>query len=665
MRRGPLALTVALVAGAVTLGGAVVATVAPSQAATSAEPTASAPAAEWGNAFRVPVDISAISCPAAGDCVAAGTENVKTGVYGAQEGFVIEESAGKWGNPTPIPGLAALNVGDQAQIDSISCSSPGNCSAGGNYAITPLIYPGVIETQAFVVTETAGVWGPAEEVPGSGAANSANGIALVDSVSCAAPGDCAAVGNIDPSSTAHMFVVNEADGVWGSLEPISGTTDTADDLISSVSCAAPGDCLAGGGSPDAVSHAFLVQEADGTWGSAQPVTGLASLPGGSGGSLVRAVSCPATGDCTATGDFGTSEEFVVGESAGIWADAQAITGLSGEYAGTDELACPSAGACALAGAIYSTGPFPAPSPLPYVASEADGSWGASEEVPGLPPLSYLGALVNGVSCAAPGDCSVAGEYYPSSGKWVPFVADETDGTWGTAQPVAGAAQLQMQALSCSSPLSCVAGGDGFLVEKSTARRTTLTLSVARASVSYGGEQTEKVSVAVTADAGTPPGTVVVRAGSGTLCDITLVGGHGGCAVSSRRFAPGKVVLGATYGGAPGFTASLPATATFTVVQDVTKSALRMSAGTVTFGRESAERLTAAVTPFFAGPAPGRVTVTAGSHVLCVISLHAGSGSCTLRPRQLAAGTYSLTARYAGTALYAPSTSATHRLTVRK
>jgi hypothetical protein len=155
------------------------------------------------------------------------------------------------------------------------------------------------------------------------------------------------------------------------------------------------------------------------------------------------VSCPATGDCTATGDFGKSEEFVVGESAGTWADAQAITGLTGEYGSTNELACPSAGDCALGGDIYSAMPYPAPSPLPYIASEAGGSWGASDEISGLPPLSYLGALVTGVSCAAPGDCSIAGQYFPSSGKWVHFVVDETDGTWGPAQLVPGAAQLQI------------------------------------------------------------------------------------------------------------------------------------------------------------------------------------------------------------------------------
>jgi hypothetical protein len=661
MRRSSAALVVSLIAGAMTLGGgAVVATVVPSAAASVSGPAASAPAPEWGNAVRVPMSVTAISCPAAGDCVAAGTESV--GAYYQPQGFVIEESGGKWGKPAPIPGLEKLNVGGWANVDSISCPTPGNCSAGGWYAITPDGPSGTGETQAFVVTETAGVWGTAEEVPGSGAANNDNGFSQVMSVSCAAPGDCGAVGDIDPSSTAHTFVVDETDGTWGTLQPVSGTS--AEDQVNSVSCAAPGECLAGGGSPDTLFHAFLVQETAGTWASAQPVAGLASLPGGSGGSTVTAVSCPATGACTVTGLFAKGA-FVADESAGTWAGAQAINGLTGQYGWPGALACASPGACALAGDLYPPG-FPATGNVSaYVASEASGSWGGSENVPGVAALGRDGSLVTGLSCPSAGDCSVGGEYYPSSGKWVPFVADEADGTWGPAQPVAGAGQSNLWALSCGSPLSCVAGGDGFLVEKSTARRTTLTLSVARPSVSYGDEQAEKVSVKVTADAGTPPGSIVVKAGSGTLCTIRLAGGKGGCAAPARRFTPGKVVVSAAYGGAPGFTASLTAIATFTVTRDVTKTALRTSALTVTFGHESAERMTVVMTPDFVRPVTDRVTVTAGTRVVCVISLRAGTGSCTLGARQLAAGTYTLTARYPGTALYAPSKSATRKLTVRK
>ena len=652
MRRRSLVLAVSLVTGAVLAGsGAIAATVTPSG------PAVPAPAAEWGNAISVPVSVTAISCPAAGDCVAAGTESA--GAQGAQQGYVIEESGGKWHKPRPIPGLAALNSGGQAKIDSISCSAPGNCSAGGYYATSLAgAPPGLTQAQPFVVTETAGVWGSAQEVPGSAAANENGGIAQVMSVSCAAPGDCAAVGDITHHTTAPMFVVDEKSGVWGTLRPVSGAA--AGDAIYSVSCAAPGECLAGGGFPASSAGAFLVQETGGTWGPARAVAGLAALPGGTSGSEVTAVSCPSAGNCAVTGRFGVSGEFVADESGGTWRDARAVTGLTGSYSWTGALTCAAAGNCALAGWVVGASGLP----TAYVASESGGSWGGSKAIPGLAAIAPAGAMASEVSCPSAGDCTVAGDYYPIQLRTVPFVADEVHGTWGKAQPVPGARGKIMAALSCASPLSCVAGGDGFLAEKSTARRTTLGLSVTRASAPYGHEQAERVLVRVTADSGTPSGTVVVKARSGTLCAITLAGGRGGCAVPARRFAPGKVVLTATYGGAPGFTAALPATVEVSITRDTTKTALRLSASVVKFGHESAERLTVTVTPGFARPAPGRVILRAGKQTVCVITLRDGTGSCRLGARQLAAGTYTVVARYPGTPSYAPSTSASRKLTVR-
>ena len=57
-------------------------------------------------------------------------------------------------------------AGPNAEVDSVSCASAGNCAAGGTYA-DPLRY------QGFVAGEKNGVWGTAIEVPGLGALNRA------------------------------------------------------------------------------------------------------------------------------------------------------------------------------------------------------------------------------------------------------------------------------------------------------------------------------------------------------------------------------------------------------------------------------------------------------------------------------------------------------------
>ena len=83
------------------------------------------------------------------------------GVAGAR----AAASGGTWGKAEEVPGTAALNTAGAAAINSVSCASAGNCSAGGGY------YGGATGDQAFVVSEVKGTWGKAEEVPGTAALN--------------------------------------------------------------------------------------------------------------------------------------------------------------------------------------------------------------------------------------------------------------------------------------------------------------------------------------------------------------------------------------------------------------------------------------------------------------------------------------------------------------
>ncbi len=74
---------------------------------------------------------------------------------------MVSQVNGTWGTAIEVPGTAALNTGGNAQIDSVSCASAGNCSAGGFYTDSSG------HGQAFVVSEVNGKWGKAEEVPGT------------------------------------------------------------------------------------------------------------------------------------------------------------------------------------------------------------------------------------------------------------------------------------------------------------------------------------------------------------------------------------------------------------------------------------------------------------------------------------------------------------------
>src|SRR5215472_7119862 len=100
-------------------------------------------------------------------------------------------AAGVWGRAIAVPGLAALNTGRNADVLSVSCAAPGSCAAGGYYQNHG--------RHGFVAVERNGRWRQAVGVPGLGALNT-GGNAVVSSVSCASPGNCAAGGRYSNAS---------------------------------------------------------------------------------------------------------------------------------------------------------------------------------------------------------------------------------------------------------------------------------------------------------------------------------------------------------------------------------------------------------------------------------------------------------------------------------
>ena len=144
-------------------------------------------------------------------------------------------------------------------VQRVSCALVGNCSGGGFYR------DAFGNIEAFVVRQTNGTWGNAKEVPGTAALNT-GGDAAIAAVSCASAGNCGAGGvYTDSSHHRQAFVVSEANGTWGAAREVPGTAalNTGGNAeIISVSCAAAGKCSAGGRYEDGASHrqAFVVSE---------------------------------------------------------------------------------------------------------------------------------------------------------------------------------------------------------------------------------------------------------------------------------------------------------------------------------------------------------------------------------------------------------------------
>jgi len=110
------------------------------------------------------------------------------------------------------------------------------------------------------------------------------------------------------------------------------------------------------------------------------------------------------------------------------------------------------------------------------------------------------------------------------------------------------------AAACGAPGNCAVGGaiddakgqsHAFVADESPVTSTSLTLS--RTSIRFGQEREQPITVAVSpATGGMPSGKVLVKAGSATLCTVTLAKGKGTCALAARKLRPGHYKVTATY-----------------------------------------------------------------------------------------------------------------------
>jgi hypothetical protein len=239
-----------------------------------------------------------VSCATAGNCSAGG--QYEDAAHHLQA-FVVSQTGGTWGTAIQVPGTAALNKGGNAEVLSVSCTTAGNCSVGGAYEDAS------VDRWAFVVSETGGRWGTAIQVPGTAALNK-GGNAEITSVSCRSAGNCSAGGDYaDASYLPQAFAVSETAGRWGTAVEVPGTAALnkgGSAEVLSVSCRSAGNCSAGGDYLDASFHvqAFAVSETGGRWGSAIEVPGTAALNKG-GIAEITSVSCPAVGNCGAGGEY--------------------------------------------------------------------------------------------------------------------------------------------------------------------------------------------------------------------------------------------------------------------------------------------------------------------------------------------------------------------------
>jgi Bacterial Ig-like domain (group 3) len=595
-RRAMPALIAAAACGTLTATAVTAVTAGPAagavrgaRAAPALAGAATAPSGHWGPARQIPLTglnakgggrIEALSCASPGNCTAGGSY---VDQHNHDQVFVVSEVHGTWEKPTGIPGVTDAGGGSFAEVRSLSCPTAGNCAAAGGYDDKN------DNSHPFIAESKHGTWG--KPVPldfGSTQIELGNSFEAT-SVSCPTPGNCTAGLFVSvlapgpvPGAAADPFVVDEVNGVWHAAQAVPDAialNDGLDGGIISVSCSSPGNCLAGGFYTHDSRITLIATETNGVWGAGTELPGIRRLVGfgSDSNAVISSVSCLPSGDCAVTGtyDGGATDGFVGNEADGLWTvlpifPPNSSMPIAGSIPTVNGVSCAAPVGCAVVGRFVAIGGSQA-----FVFPEFAGSTDDTLQIPGTATASRLDAEADVVACVLT-RCVTAGIFENTSGHFRVFTSDEAGGTWGTARQIGGIpandTDAELLAASCGAPGHCAIGGffqdasgvqHAFVADESPATTTRLALSHGK--ITFGHEQAERLAVTVTPrTGGTPSGKVKVKAGSATLCTITLANGNGACTLARAKLRPGSYKLTATYGGDGVYATSTSAKKTLTV-----------------------------------------------------------------------------------------------------
>lgn len=431
------------------------------QAVSSGRSAASEAGAGWGVGIEVALpanaattnqdaEIDSVSCSSAENCSAVGDY---TDSSGEPEGLLLTETAGLWARGVEAVLPANANPSFFFSLQSVSCASPGNCSAVGSYQDNSSPEGA---TQGLLLTETEGSWAPAVEAALPANASSSPLVGL-RSVSCALAGNCTAVGSYtDVLGNTQGLLLTETAGSWAAgVEATPPSTYISQSAVLSVSCAWAGDCAAVGIGSD-LSQGLLLTETAGNWEPA--ITSNGELD---------SVSCSSPGNCSAVGTD-NAQGLLLTETGGRWAKGveavlpgNAITTDAEQLVGIPSVSCAAPGYCSAVGTYYDdTNTIQG-----LLLTETAGTWASGvEALPANPDDGLsVSAGPSSVSCPSPGTCSAVGTYVDGSGHEVGLLLSENAGDWSTGVEASLPADAQtptssLDSVSCPSPGNCTAAG---------------------------------------------------------------------------------------------------------------------------------------------------------------------------------------------------------------
>jgi hypothetical protein len=269
--------------------------------------------------------LTAISCPAADQCIAVGYYDAA----GSHQALAEQWNGSAWTRlPVPHDGV----------LTGVSCPAVNNCMAVGTYVSN--VSRGA---SALSVTWDGSTWTP-QASPAPGGVSEFNAVACPSRTRCIAVGDYATFDGRPPNPLTALW-----NGTAWTMLTTPAPGANAANTLTSVSCSGPSNCMAVGRTYH--THplpAALAESWNGTRWTVRPTPKLKIKPR----MYLDAVSCPAPARCRAVGGYLTSTGgFMLAEAwnGATWRRLVPLTDPSPAFNGLYAISCPAARHCIAVG----------------------------------------------------------------------------------------------------------------------------------------------------------------------------------------------------------------------------------------------------------------------------------------------------------------------------
>jgi hypothetical protein len=343
-----------------------------------------------------------------------------------------------------VPARAA-STQPHSFLASVSCTSSMACLAVGGRA-------GHEQRDQILALSWNGVrWSP--QVPVDVNHTQPNDL---NSIACASPAECFAVGSVGSFNFAdHRRLIEMWNGTAWSIRAIGNPKGTLNTFLSSVSCGGPSLCLAVGDQNDNtdLTPGVLLEKWSGSNWAVQPPL---PEPAGAAGIGIQAVSCVSPSDCTAVGvaalDNFTRQTTLAEHWDGHGWSIEPMPALgSSNQPILTSVSCAGT-ACMATGTVFTAAGEAA------LAEVFNGTkWSV---VTLAAPAGSNGIAVRGVACTAAANCYAVGGSSTSPGNSVTLIERWNGASWAVvpSPDLAGNVNNTLNGISCASTQSCMAVG---------------------------------------------------------------------------------------------------------------------------------------------------------------------------------------------------------------